>query len=74
MNGVAGLADAIRTGIRNARKKSEQKAQRGIIQGGMVRVGSRSYPFKAAVDVGTEDGCPVWVQISQAGTAVRVGA
>ncbi len=74
MNGIEGLADAIRTGMRNARKKSEQKAQRGVIQGGMVRIGSRSYPFKAAVDVNTNDGTLVWVQISQAGTAVIVGA
>lgn len=74
MNGVEGLADAIGIGVRNARKKAEQKAQRGMIQGGMVRIGSRSYPFKAAVDVNTEDGCLVWVQISKAGTAVIVGA
>ena len=74
MNGVAGLVDAMRTGIRNARKKSEQKAQRGVVQGGMVRIGSHSYPFKAAVDCSTEDGCLVWVQISQNGTAVIVGA
>jgi len=40
----------------------------------MVRIGARSYPFKAAVDVNTEEGSFVWVQISQAGTAVIVGA
>jgi len=74
MNGVERLADALRIGMKNARKKSEQKAKRGVIQGGMVRIGARSYPFKAAVDVNTEEGSFVWVQISQAGTAVIVGA
>lgn len=74
MNGVQGLADAIHIGMKRVREKSEQKARRGVVQGGMVRIGSKSYPFKAAVDVNTEDGCLVWVQISQGGTAIIVGA
>ena len=74
MKGVEGLADALRIGMKRAKKNSEQKAQRGVIQGDMVRIGSRSYPFKAAVDCNTEEGCLVWVQISKGGTAVIVGA
>lgn len=74
MNGVEGLADALRIGVKQARKKSEQKARRGTVQGDMVRIGSRSYPLKAAVDVNVSEGCLVWVQISQGGKAVIVGA
>ena len=74
MGGIEGLADALRVGMRNTRKKSEQKARRGVIQGGMVRIGSRSYPFRVAVDVSAEDGSLVWALISPAGTAVIVGA
>nr|WP_325191475.1 hypothetical protein [uncultured Selenomonas sp.] len=73
MHGVIGLAQALREG----RKKSgaeEQRAQRGIIRSGRVHIGERSYPFRAAVDCNTEDGCLVWVQISKGGTAVIVGA
>lgn len=74
MNGIDGLAESLKAGMKQARKKSEQKAQRGVIQGGRVHIGSHSYPMKAAVDVGTEDGSLVWVQIAKSGTAVIVGA
>ena len=73
MNGVLGLAAAIRAGIKNS-KVVESQAQRGRIQNGRVHIGERSYPFRAAVDCNTEDGCLVWVQISKGGIAVIVGA
>ena len=73
MNGVVGLAAAIRAGMKNA-QMDESKAQRGVIQNGRVHIGERSYPFRAAVDCNTSDGSLVWVQISRGGTAVIVGA
>ena len=73
MNGVLGLAAAIRAGIKNS-KVVESQAQKGIIRNGRVHIGERSYPFRVAVDCNTSDGSLVWVQISRGGTAVIVGA
>ena len=73
MNGVLGLAAAIRAGLRNGQSQ-ESRAQRGIIRNGRVHIGERSYPFRAAVDCNTAEGSLVWVQISRGGTAVIVGA
>ena len=73
MNGVMGLAAAIRAGLRNGQSQ-ESRAQRGIIRNGRVHIGERSYPFRAAVDCNTSEGSFVWVQISRGGTAVIVGA
>ena len=73
MNGILGLAAAIRAGLRNGQSQ-ESRAQRGIIRNGRVHIGERSYPFRAAVDCNTAEGRLVWVQISKGGTAVIVGA
>ena len=73
MNGIMGLAAAIRAGLRKG-STQESRAQRGRIQNGRVHIGERSYPFRAAVDCNTSDGSIVWVQISKGGTAVIVGA
>ena len=73
MNGILGLAAAIRVGIKNS-QVAESQAQRGIIRNGRVHIGERSYPFRTAVDCNTSDGSLVWVQISKGGTAVIVGA
>ena len=73
MNGILGLAAAIRAGIKNA-QVGESQARRGRIQNGRVHIGEQSYPFRAAVDCNTSDGSLVWVQISKGGTAVIVGA
>ena len=73
MNGILGLAAAIRAGIKSS-QVVESQAQRGRIQNGRIHIGERSYPFRAAVDCNTSDGSLVWVQISRGGTAVIVGA
>jgi len=73
MNGVLGLAAAIRAGLRKG-SAQESRAQRGIIRNGRVHIGERSYPFRVAVDCNTSDGNLVWVQISRGDTAVIVGA
>ena len=74
MNGVQGLADALRKSLKDTRERQEGKAQRGVIQGGRVRIGAHSYPFKVVVDCSTEEGALVWVQISKGGTAIILGA
>ena len=74
MNGVQGLAEALRKSLKDTRERQEGKAQRGVIQSGRVRIGSCSYPFKAVVDCSTEEGALVWVQISKGGTAIILGA
>lgn len=71
MNGVDGLAEAVREAVKHQQPAS---ARRGVIEGDFVRIGSRSYPFSAAVDCHTDDGCCVWVQLTQNGHAVIVGA
>lgn len=73
MNGILGLAAAIRAGLRNGQSQ-ESRAQRGIICNGRVHIGERSYPFRATVDCNTAEGSLVWVQISRGGIAVIVGA
>lgn len=74
MDGVEGLAESLRIGVTRIKKNAEQKAMRGTLEGGRVRIGARSYPCKAAVDIHVEEGGLVWVLLSDAGTAVIVGA
>ena len=74
MDGISGLAETVRTGMKRMRENAEQKAQCGVIEDGRVRIGARSYPMKAAVDADTSDGSRVWVLIAQNGTAVIIGA
>ena len=74
MNGIQGLVDVLRKSVKDTKERQESRAQRGVIQGGRVRIGSRSYSFKAVVDCSTEEGALVWVQISKGGTAIILGA
>lgn len=70
MRGMAGLAETI---AKSRRAKENSGAQYGIIHGGRVNIGSRSYPFVAAVDCPAEDGDGVWVLLTKGGMAVVVG-
>lgn len=70
MNGIQGLMATIRQGV----KPREQQAVRGVIEEDRVRIGARSYPFRAAVDCRTDDGCRVWALLTEGGKAVIVGA
>ncbi len=70
MNGVDGLAAAVR---RSRRKKQIPGAERGIVEGNIVRIGSRAYPFSLAVDVSISEGQAVWVQRTENGRVVVVG-
>ena len=74
MDGGKGLAESLRIGVKKMKKSAEQRALRGTLEGGRVRIGARSYPYKAAVDIHVEEGSLVWVLLSDAGTAVIVGA
>ena len=70
MEGVAGLADVIRRAVQ---KKNIPGAEKGVIRGNTVRIGSRAYPFSLAADVHTDEGDSVWVQRTESGRAVIVG-
>ena len=70
MNGIDGLATVVRQAIK---KKNIPGAERGIIQGKTVRIGSRAYPFSLAVDVHANEGDSVWAQRTEDGRAVIVG-
>ena len=70
MNGVDGLAAAVRQAMR---KKNIPGAEKGIVEGKNVRIGSRAYPFSLAVDVLADEGDAVWVQRTEDGRAVIVG-
>ena len=64
MNGIQGLMETIRQGV----KPREQQAVRGVIEEDRVRIGAR------AVDCRTDDGCRVWVLLTEGGKAIIVGA
>ena len=73
MNGVDGLANAIKERMKN-RKAENVGAVQATIENGLARIGAKTYPLKSAVDVHTEDGSRVWVQLTKNGTAVVIGA
>lgn len=72
MNGIQGLADAIKSAVQN-RIDEESKAKRGTIQNGNFVNGAKSYPFIQAVDCNISNGSRVWAQLSRSGKAVIVG-
>lgn len=72
MNGIQGLADAIKSAVQN-RIDEESKAKRGTIQNGNFVSGDKSYPFIQAVDCNISNGSRVWAQLSRSGKAVIVG-
>ena len=70
---VTSLTSAIKNAV-DKRINNEARAKRGTIKGGMFQVGSKSYPFKQAVDCNTAEGNRVWAQLTPNGIAVIVGA
>ncbi|MBR6712130.1 MAG: hypothetical protein IKI76_03955 [Selenomonadaceae bacterium] len=71
--GVRELASAIKRVV-DERIKREARAMRGTIQNGVFQSGSKSYPYKQAVECNTSSGSRVWALPSQNGDAVIVGA
>ena len=71
--GVRELAQEIKKAV-DKRIANEARAQRGIIKDGMFQTGSKTYPYKQAVDCNTSSGSFVWAQLSPQGDAVIVGA
>lgn len=56
------------------KRTEDQKAKRGIIQGGCVAIGNKVLPYYAAVDIYFKDGDEVWCIISDSGrSAVIIG-
>lgn len=72
MNGIQGLADAIKAAVQN-RIDEEARAKRGLIQNGNFISGGKSYPFVQAVDCDVSNGSKVWAQLSRSGKAVIIG-
>ncbi len=73
MGGVQGLAEAIKNAV-DRRIANEARAMHGTIKNGMFQTGTKSYPYKQAVDCNTNEGNKVWAQLDTNGNAVIVGA
>lgn len=74
MDGMHGLGETLKAGMRKAKKNAEQKAERAVVQGDRVRTGERSYPGRAAIDIDLAEGDRVWIQKTKNGTAIIIGA
>ncbi|MBO6177831.1 MAG: hypothetical protein J6O04_01485 [Selenomonadaceae bacterium] len=73
MNGLKRLEAAIKTAVSKAKKG--RPAERGIVQGNSVLVGTKLYAKQLATDLSVASGDVVWVQITDdETTAVIVGA
>lgn len=70
---VQRLTQAIKSAVDN-RIQRETRALRGKIFGGLFQSGSKSFPYRQAVDCNTKNGSRVWAQLAPNGTAVIVGA
>ena len=70
--GVKELASAIKSAV-DKRIAEESRALHGTIRDGMFQCGSKSYPYKQAVDCNTSEGNRVWAQMSTSGDAIIVG-
>ena len=70
--GLNELQQAINSAV-DKRIQQEARAMRGIVKGGMFHSGTKSYPYKQAVDCNI-GGNKVWAQLSTNGKAVIVGA
>lgn len=73
MGGMEKLAAVIAKAVEKSQKG--RPAERGVITGGNVQIGTRLYPCKLAVDLNIQDGDVVWCQLTDNETlAVIVGA
>lgn len=70
---VQRLAQVIKSAVNN-RIRREARALRGTITGGVFQSGSKSFPYRQAVDCNVKDGSRVWAQLTPNGNAVIVGA
>ncbi|MBR3457655.1 MAG: hypothetical protein IKH16_05835 [Selenomonadaceae bacterium] len=73
MRGMQRLADAVARAVQKGKKG--RPAERGILRGDSVQIGTRLYPRKLAVDMALHEGDVVWCQVTEDETlAVSVGA
>ena len=71
--GMVGLAETIRDALEDARRGIP--AERGVMSGGYVSIGTRTYPAHLAVDLDIHDRDAVWCQLVDDMTgAVIVGS
>ena len=73
MRGMERLATAISLAVQKGKKG--RPAERGILHGDSVQIGTKLYPRKLAVDMALHEGDVVWCQVTEDETlAVIVGA
>lgn len=73
MRGMQRLATAISQAVQKGKKG--RPAERGILRGDSVQIGTRLYPKRLAVDMALHEGDVVWCQVADDETlAVIVGA
>lgn len=72
-SGLLGLEDTVKKIVRQSKGSQDNRIRQGRINGSMVIIGARSYPYTLAVDINIKNGMYVWAELYN-GTAVIVGA
>lgn len=72
-NGLVGLEETIKRIVQQSKETQDKRIRQGRIDGDMVIIGARSYPYTLAVDINIKNGMYVWAELYN-GTAVIVGA
>lgn len=72
-NGLLGLEETVKKIVRQSKSSQDNRIRQGRINGNMVIIGARSYPYTLAVDINIKNGMYVWAELYN-GTAVIVGA
>lgn len=72
-SGLLGLEETVKKIVRQSEGSQDNRIRQGRINGDMVIIGVRSYPYTLAVDINIKNGMYVWAELYN-GTAVIVGA
>ena len=72
MDYIGRLAKQI-TAARLQSSKPQSQAQKGYIDGSMVSINGKRYPYEMVTDMTPVDGLPVWCQLAADGKAIVVG-
>lgn len=72
-SGLIGLEETVKKIVRQSKDSQDNRIRHGLIDGDMVIIGARSYPYTLAVDINIKNGMYVWAELYN-GTAVVVGA
>ena len=69
---IQNLATSIKNAV-DKRIDEEARAKHGVIRGGRLHCGAKSFPFTPVVDCNTSSGNKVWAQLDTNGKAIVVG-